>query len=447
MIIKSLQKWCVHLLPAISLIVSSLPVTAVESLDFSLTVTSPNNTPEAAVSTVLKSICPDILLNENTVSNLGQICAYSAEATPEEKAIVSEELSAKPNTVTNTLTSKTPSMSNARDIGIRLSALRNSAKRSTQNGFRAKLQNQTLSTPVLNARSDNEAGSLFSQRLSGFVNVNSISAEQLETQTEMGYDSTSQGLLFGVDYRLRNSTFVGVAAQYYQTSAELTDIGSELDASQMGFTLYGTHFINEQWYVESTLNNSQQQLDLKRDIDLVLGQETLHATAAGDTSSQQWGAYLGTGFDIPLKYGVNSVASMGVSYLSTNISAYTETNAGNLGLEIDSQDIASLTSYANVYLSKVFSTSFGVVIPQLSATWVHETKTEKETITAEFVNDDSNTKFVFNTPQPDPNYFILGLDMQMVLPQGRMVYFKYSNVRQLRDKSEFALAVGFRLEF
>jgi len=423
-----------------------LSATAADSLDFAITVTSSDNTPDAVVDAVLTSICPDIKDNESLTSNLKNVCNFVEGASPEQITIVNEELSAKANTASSTLTSRTPSLSSTGGIGSRLTALRNSTKKVTELGFRSKTKHRTPNM-LSNALSDDTGGGLLSQRLSGFLNINNISSEQLLSDTEIGYESTSRGLLFGMDYRLTHKTFVGLAAQYFNSSAELTDAGSQLDANKFGITLYSTHFINDHWYIEGTLNNSLQQLDLKRQIDIPLASNPIKSIASGDTSSQQLGAYIGSGYDIPLLFGINSALSIGLAYSATNISEYSESNTDNLGLAIDSQSITSLTSYANAYLSRVFSTSLGVLIPQVSATWIHETDSESQEIVAQFVDDASNTKFKFNTPEPDPNYFILGLDLQMVLPQGRMIFLKYTNVRRLRSKKEDTLSAGFRMEF
>ena len=429
---------------ALMFIVNCATLQAADSLDFSVTVLSPENRPEAVVEVVLDSICPDVLLSENNSSDLNQVCGYIALATPEQIADVTEELSAKANTSTSTLTTRTPSTRFSGGIGGRLSALRNSSKKSSTNSFRAKRNRQSVDVPIFNMQQD-EVGGLFSQQLSGFVNVNAVSAEQLETSTEIGYRSSSSGLLFGVDYRLKKSSFIGLASQYYQTDASLTDRNSELNSAMLGVTVYGTHFINDQWYVESTVSHNNQDLDLKRQIDLVLGAESVSVIANGETNSEQLGVYLGTGFDQPLPYGVNASASFGLSYASTEISGYTEKGAENLGLEIDSQSITSMSSYTMLYVSKAFSKNFGVLFPQLSASWIHEMETEEELIIANFVDDDN--KFTFRTPQPDPNYFIIGADLQLLLAHGRMAYVKYSNVRLLRDKIEHVASAGFRLEF
>jgi len=420
---------------------------AADPLDFAVTVTSPNNTPEAVVDVVLDTICPEIIAsNESENSNLQNVCNFIVDASADEIAKVTEELSAKSNTASNTLISKTPTMTPTSGIGLRLAALRSSARKTNQYAYHKKNKKRSSSplNTVFNEQESEEQGSLLSQRLSAFLNVNNIAAEQLESSTEIGYESASRGLLFGIDYRLLKSTFIGIASQYYTTSADLSDSGSKLNANQIGITVYGTHFINKRWYLETTYSTSQQQLDIERQIDLDLG---LNTVAKSNTNSRQLGVYFGTGYDIPLKFGFNSVASVGVSYVSNTISAYTESNTGGLGLAIDSQSITSLTTISNLHLSKAFSTSLGIIIPQLSGTWVHETKQEELIIGSRFANDSSNTRFEFESPAADANYFVLGVDLQMVLPKGRMIFMKYSNVARLRDKIEHSLAAGFRMEF
>jgi len=439
MIKKNPYIWCVKYLVAVVFTSLNVSINAAESLDFAVTVTSPPNSPQAQTNAALDTVCNN-LTTDNSGSNLSQVCSFLSNATLEQSTLIAKELSAKTNTASKTLVSRTPSMgSSQHGVGARLSALRNSVKKSVLNSFLPNAKSK------LNAFGENDGG-LLSQRLSAYINAHSVTAEQFETQTEIGYDSTSNGLMAGADYRLLNRTFIGLVAQYYQTSADLTDVGSAMNANQMGITVYSTHFLSDRWYFEGTLNNSQQQIDLKRQINLNLNTTVLNTVAKGNTDSQQFGVYLGTGYDIPLMFGFNSVISAGISYTSTTIDAYSENGAGNLGLDIDSQSIPSLTSLVNVYLSKVFSTSLGIVIPQISASWIHETESKEQLIAAKFVNNDQ-TKFLFSTPTPDPNYFVIGADLQLLLTHGRMFFLKYTNVRRLRDKEESSIIGGFRMEF
>lgn len=419
----------------VSLHLIYLPTLKAETLDLSITLTSPSATPDSVVRGALSSMCPDITAgNQPESSSLTQVCDYiQTTATPDEIDIIAKELSAKPNTSAGITSPRLTPRGNLSGIGVRLLALRRASKRISDFAFNAAIGQE-------------EPGGLLSQRLSSFLNVRNLSSERKESSTEIGSNMSSSGLLFGMDYRLISGPFVGVAAQYDQVSADLTDSGSKLDANQWGVILYSTHFIKPRWYIEGTLTNNRQKFDLRRQIDLSLGQNSINTFAKSNTNANQRGWYVGTGYEQPLKSGFNSVASFGLSYISSKHNAYTESNAGDLSLEIDSQNASSLASIANVSVSKVISSKYGVLFPQFSMNWIHETNTKAQRIAAKFVNDTSDSEFVFNARNPDPNYFVFGLDVQLLLPKGRMAFIQYSNVQRLRDTSEFSILAGFRME-
>lgn len=418
-------------------------VFAVDDLQFSISLNAPVAPPVAVVDTALQSFCPDLLAgNESSTSQLRDVCEFVTGDTPgaaDQVKIALEELSPKPNSSATTAVSATPPIKFSPSIGLRLAALRRSTKRTTflPLGFP---RNQ------LDENSQTEPGGLLSQRLSGFVNLSYVDASQYETNTEIGFDSNLQSVTAGADYRLRNNTFVGIAPQYNHMGADLTDANSSLSTQQLAVTGYATHFLSEHWYLEGTLSYGRQYLDLQRYIDFDTNTAQINVTAEANTTSNQYSISGGTGYDFLLTKNISGVVSATAIYTHASIDGYDETNAGNFNLSIDGQSFKSMTSRVSAYISQVHALSWAVLIPQLQVSWIHEAVKTGEAITAHFVTN-PGTVFSYNTKAPDPDYFVWGIDLQLMMPMGRSAFLSLANVQQLRDRSELSINAGFRMEF
>ena len=432
------------------LIVFSNNVLAVDDLQFSVSVNSPVGAPEAVIDNALQSFCPDLLAgNESATSQLRDVCEFitgDTPGTPAQIKVALEELSAKPNSSATTVVATTPPIKYSPSIGLRLSALRRSSKRNTFTAFRAPVYHATSRAQASEQKnSQEEPGGLLSQRLSGFVNLAYADAKQHETNTEIGFDSNLQSITAGADYRLRSSTFIGIAPQFNNLAADLTDADSNLSARQMAFTAYGTHFVRDNWYVEGTVSWGRQFLNLKRFIDFDTNTTQVNVTADGNTTSDQYSVSGGTGVDFTVWENITGVISATVVYSSSTIDSYVEKDAGNFNLNVDQQAFDSLTSRVSGYISQVHSTKWGVLVPQLHVSWIHENVDNGEAITARFASNPV-TSFSFTTKAPDPNYFIWGIDLQLVMPMGRSVFVSATNLQRFRDRSEASVNAGFRME-
>ena len=439
-----------RLLVGLAFLATSLTAVAADSLDFSVGVGAPVNTPEAVVDTALTQLCPSVAGE----TSLAAVCGYLKGVTappPDQKAQVDEvlrEISAKVNTSPTLLVSRAPAIRFSGDIASRLAALRRGMQTGPlTSGFRLSGRRSNASTPIFRAGADPEsAGGLYSQRLSGFINGNFTSAKQAETPTEMGFDSTGQGLTAGIDYRFGLRTFMGIAPQFNNIAAELDDQGSELKASQYAVILYGSHFLSDAWYVEGTLGRGAQDLQLSRHIAFAAA-TPVNLTALGDTKSAQTSASFGTGSELLLPQNVTLSLMANLVYANSVIDGYTEQNAGSLNLTIGEQDVSSLTTQLTASVSRAFSFKFGVLIPQLGATWLHELSSEGERLKAQFAADANATQFGFVTQNQDTDYYIINADVQFLAPGGRVGFVRLSNVRLLRDRSETGITVGYRMEF
>jgi outer membrane autotransporter protein len=138
---------------------------------------------------------------------------------------------------------------------------------------------------------------------------------------------------------------------------------------------------------------------------------------------------------------------VGVNYLDRRIADYKETGDTGLELIYGNQNISSLTTTAGLFASVAISTKWGVLVPQATAEYVHEFLNDQRSVGFQFVNTISQPRFLFQTDNPDRNFFNLGIGAVFVLPGGMSTYV---NVRELvgySTRRATNVTAGLRLAF
>jgi outer membrane lipase/esterase len=100
-------------------------------------------------------------------------------------------------------------------------------------------------------------------------------------------------------------------------------------------------------------------------------------------------------------------------------------------------------------ISKVFSTSSGVILPYVKAEWRHEFENEADTMQARYASQDIGQTFNLNvnTDDPDEDYFEVGLGVSAAFAQNIQAFIDYSTTLDLEDVSAELLTIGIRGQF
>src|SRR5262249_23044310 len=133
---------------------------------------------------------------------------------------------------------------------------------------------------------------------------------------------------------------------------------------------------------------------------------------------------------------------LGVHYLRSELGEFTET--GDAALRYDDQVDDSLTSTVGFQGSVAMSTSFGVVVPTVSAEYVHEFLDDRHTVHASSPNGDVSLGFV--TARPDRDSFNVGAGVVFGRPDGVSPFLNYTAEVANRFEEVHTVTAGVRLE-
>src|SRR5712691_10453975 len=282
-------------------------------------------------------------------------------------------------------------------IGARLAALRRGASGISIQGLGLNLKEPTLPGTLVAALGPFAAASSTTppptpttpspfNRLGLFVNGLFSVGEKDPTINEAGFDFHTYGVIAGVDYRFTPKLVLGVAFTYQYTNNDLDNTitlvrnvptsvsAGYADTRSFGFSLYGTYYILEQFYVDGMLGFGWHDYRLNRVISYDLG-TTPSGTGPGGTTrpvnqiahaepdGHQFSFSVGAGYDF--RQGALTFGPLvRLQYLKLNIDGYQEklNNAPGVGwaLALDSQDVESLTTALGGRASYAISTGLGV---------------------------------------------------------------------------------------
>lgn len=290
-------------------------------------------------------------------------------------------------------------------------------------------------------------------RLGLFLNGIYSDGEKDESTRSSGFDFSSTGYTIGMDYLVDLDTVVGVAIGQGTSDTEFGRNGGSLESDTTTLSLYGTKFINDSWFLDGVLGYGTSNYDSERNFNYTARGVTVNQTALGSPDSDQLLLSLGAGKSINKK-SVDIDFAGRVNYLDAKIDRFAETIEGGdapgfgLALELDEQDVTSITSDISVKISKAISQDFGVWIPQASLAWLHEFDEGDGNLRGRFVNDPFSVDFsqsglntdgivptIFEIPldDNDSDYGRLGLGVNVLLADGLTLNFHANKILGLED--------------
>ncbi|MEM7353228.1 MAG: autotransporter domain-containing protein [Acidobacteriota bacterium] len=292
-------------------------------------------------------------------------------------------------------------------------------------------------------------------RLGIFVNGSLSIGDRPDTDRESGFDFETLGLTTGVDYRVREGLFFGAAVGYLNSDTDLIQDGGRLDAEGLSLSAYGLKFWKKGLYLQGVAGYGKNDYDLLRNIDLVVpfpvpgtpGKSRF--AARGDTEGTQTSLALELGYDRSL--GKTSLTAFGrLSAIDASIDGYRESgdpDGSGFYLEVLDQDVESLISQIGLDVSWSVSYAWGVLFPQLRASYLHEFEDDSRLVRARFLADpDPNNILAVPTDPPDRDFFNLGIGLAAQFQRGVSAYLLYDTDVERDDLDVHNVTLGLRFE-
>ena len=296
----------------------------------------------------------------------------------------------------------------------------------------------------------------------GFFANGAVSVGEAEgTDNEIGQDFDTRGLTVGVDYRIDASRVVGAALGYtdHESNFAAQGGGSTLRGSYL--TLFGTWYKPDAGYIDGVFEVGHNRFDISRQInvdlfdpqaDSLLQDTQSRQFAVGDTTATSFAATLSAGRDFDYN-GLQFGPYGRLSYTTAAVDGFreraTNPDAPGIGyvLDVDEHRIRSTRLSLGAQLSKTYSTSRGVFLPQFRIEAQYEAEDRPQGITATFRHDPTRTPFTIEGDKNDQSVVNFGVGGSAVFPNGRNAYIFYEGRAGHDTITQHFLKGGFRVEF
>lgn len=268
-----------------------------------------------------------------------------------------------------------------------------------------------------------------------------------ETSFENGYQSEMAGLVVGLDYRYSDSFVLGFAIGQTKDNAIFMNNAGFLKSRASTATMYGTWLPSDNVSIDGYLGYGKLRLDNQRQFTLNL----ISGTMSSNTTGQQIMAGLSAGYETDVGR-LNFAPSFNLDYIKTTINSYNESGSGNdpnislLALHYSERKVTSLTSSVGGRLGSAANYDWGVLLPALRLSFVHEFQNNARKISNELILT-PGTDFQVETDSPDRNYLNFGVGVVAALNDGAQLFLDYEKRTQDRLLRSWAVSLGGLFEF
>jgi outer membrane autotransporter protein len=281
--------------------------------------------------------------------------------------------------------------------------------------------------------------------LSLFASVEYQNFDKDTTRFETGFQRDTAGGTIGADYLFADGLVLGTAVTYGHEFGSY-DGGGGFDHDAYGILVYGSYVPIPNMFVDGVAAYTRKDYSFDRNTSFVRPGLATSGSSSGDTNGNEFRLGVNLGYDFV--FGRFTVGPrVGVLYRETTVDGFRESGHTGLELEYDNQNVQSLTTTAGVFGSVAISTGVGVIVPQASVEYVHEFLDDQRSVGFRLVQDPTPRKFLFQTDQPDRDYFNLGVGVSMVLPQGWQPFLNFRELVGYRDRSSHTVTLGLRVPF
>src|SRR5262249_44250851 len=255
-----------------------------------------------------------------------------------------------------------------------------------------------------------------------------------DTSIAPGYNFSTGGLTFGVDYRASPNFAIGLTGGYAHTNADLINNGS-LDVNGGTIGAYATGFAGG-FYADAAAFGVFNGYDTHR--------TALLGTASGDTDGRDFNALVEAGYD--WKRGGLTIGPL-ASFKYTYVEFDSFIEQGSLApLSFSDQNTHSSRTALGAKASYDWHAGRVLIRPEIRASWQHEFGDRDYSIVSRFANGAGNS-FTVHGPAIGRDSLLLGAGAAVLLNDRVSVYAYYDGELARANYSSNNVSAGVRITF
>ncbi len=298
--------------------------------------------------------------------------------------------------------------------------------------------------------SADEVAANWGDKFSTFLTAGATALRHRNNEFEQGYNATIPSVTLGGGYLISDTLETGLAFNYSNSKAD-NNTGGGFNVDSYSPLLYINYLPFENAFVNLALGYTRQNQTNNR--NAVAGtsnkQNIFSGITTGNLNTNQYSLNFLSGYDHPVE-NLTIGPRLGVNVRQWEMNSYQESTNTGLEARFNSQYQTSIQSTLGLSASSAHSTTYGVLVPQLSMSWVHEYANNSRTINAHFVQaTDSATSpgFNFQTENPARNWAVIDLGISLVIQKGVQAFANLSTVQGNRNFESYGGNVGIRVDW
>lgn len=283
---------------------------------------------------------------------------------------------------------------------------------------------------------------VLSPGLSAYLSAGGTAVNHRNNPYEGGYDAVVPEVAVGVDYLITSWMLAGLAFNYSNVDGNY-DEGGNFDTNNVGPMIYATFLPFKGAFINTVLGYTWQDNSNQR-----LSDPSLGATGpiSADYNTNVYSASILGGYDYPIdNFTIGPRLGASVAHWQTD----NFTERGNTGLEMKYSGLnqTSVQSSFGLQASVVIETSFGYLVPQVAAAWVHEYANDARNIQAQFVEASPSPVFTFQREKPARNWADIGIGATAVLRNGLQPFVQFATMQGNDNFVTYGGSAGVRASF
>lgn len=285
-------------------------------------------------------------------------------------------------------------------------------------------------------------------KFSIFLTAGATTLRHRDNEFEQGYNSTIPSVTLGAGYSISNSLEAGLAFNYSNSNADF-NTGGGFNIDSYTPLLYVNYLPFDNAFANLALGYTRQdQTNNRLAVAVTNGGDTTNTSSGltkGNFNANQYTLNFLSGYDYAIE-NVTIGPRVGVDARQWEMNGYQETTNTGLELSYNGQNQTSVQSSLGLFASSAHSFTFGVLVPQISASWVHEFENNSRTVSAQFVQTQPGTGgFSFQTENPARNWAAIDLGVSLVMQKSMQVFANFSTVQGNRNFESYGGNIGLRV--
>lgn len=291
------------------------------------------------------------------------------------------------------------------------------------------------------------AGIADSNRLSIWGNGTYFEGDVGSGTNQLGFGFDNWGGTVGADYRITDEVVAGASFSYLGTDANVDNSGSRVKSDSYTGSIFAMYTHESGFYVDGIASYGGADFDITRSIQYSFNGDDVNARTKGTPGGLQYSVGMGIGYQYTT--GATTIEPYArADYRGLEIDSFDESESGTLGWasHFSRQRVRSLPTTVGMRLNHAFSTSWGVIQPQINGAWHHEFKDGQRNIQTRFLGNGAGLKYNIVTESPDNNYFTVGASISITLPHGITAFTGYSRLLGYHNITSQRVTFGGRIE-